>query len=130
MEIKLNTQQTARISATLMILAIAGMACGAAAGYQPSDTQDSAKMKHTNGQPVSARSVVFISAKSQVKGMVVKNSEDKSLGTIDDMIIDRGSGRIQYLVDHQGPDLIRPDQSEGPQDPCRRQALQEDLRRL
>jgi len=43
------------------------------------------------------RTLVFTSGK-KINGASVKNSDNKSLGSIDDLVIDRGSGQIDYVV--------------------------------
>lgn len=68
----------------------AGMSLGAGAYEPPKDMTGMSDTAHNRG-------VVFVSGK-KIHGMSVKNAEDKTLGTIDDMIIDRGSGMIRFLV--------------------------------
>src|SRR5262249_30406668 len=64
------------------------------AGFDP---PDDARKDARMGEGARTRDILFVSGKT-AQGMSVKGAEHKTLGTIDDMIIDRGSGRIRFLV--------------------------------
>jgi sporulation protein YlmC with PRC-barrel domain len=80
--------------AVLTVLATVGLAYAAPGALQPPEKP---RMTSPKGEPAQSRSEVFVAGK-KILGLHVKNAEDKSLGTVDDMIIDRGSGNIEYLV--------------------------------
>ncbi len=91
------------LSSALMSLTLAAIPVGAAYTMDPPDSsRDNRKAMREDGQPsIDSKNLVFVSG-AKVRGMTVKNGEDKTLGTIDDLIIDRGSGRIRHIVMKSG----------------------------
>jgi sporulation protein YlmC with PRC-barrel domain len=94
MHMRTHTRHTA-----LAVLAALGM--GSALLAQPPSDKPDHDGRKDGAQPdrstMSDRPMQFVSGK-KIHGLTVKNGEDKSIVSIDDMIIDQGSGRIQYLV--------------------------------
>lgn len=86
-------------SALSVVVAIAGLSCGSALAAQPdrADPSRDRRMRDADTQTMSTRGTNF-AAGTKMQGMSVKNTQGESLGSVDDMIIDRGSGSIRFLV--------------------------------
>lgn len=80
------------------ILVLCVGACCSLAAAQPGDR--ATPPTDAKGHPITpagAGPLMFVSA-HKAMGMSVKDNDDKTLGSIDDMIIDRGSGQVRYIV--------------------------------
>lgn len=92
--------QSTRTLSAAVALALAGLAMPLSAA-----TDDPPRDKHMQGDAARAfGGTSFVSA-DKIRGMNVKNSADESLGSITDLIIERGSGRVAYVVLKTGATL-------------------------
>lgn len=83
------------------LLAVVGSAMTPAAfAGTPQDATHPSRIQAPQA-PQSAENAMFIRV-AKARGMTVANSASESLGTIDDLVIDRGSGRVAYIVLRSG----------------------------
>lgn len=88
-----------------MLVLVAGLAMPAIA--QQSQKEQDARQRtqqpdaRSSNQPGQLRSLSLMTATDLI-GKDIKNIEGETLGSIDDAIVDRGSGRIAYLVVQSG----------------------------
>lgn len=64
---------------------------------QQPDRRDT--QQHAQGKQIERLSIVEA---SEIIGSEIQNAEDNSLGSIDDLLVDRGTGRISHIVVHSG----------------------------
>jgi len=79
------------------IFAMTGLALGLGAIGEPPDKDQPRDKTVERTRREDTRRMNFVQG-TKMTGLSVKNSEDKTLGSVDDMVIDRGTGRITYVV--------------------------------
>lgn len=90
----------ARISAATVLTSLLGVASIQAYPTDPA-AQGSPDQPPRMNDKAPGQGLMFVRG-SKVRGLEVKNAQEESLGTVDEMIIDRGSGRIRYLAIKSG----------------------------
>lgn len=94
----MRTQSFAGVVA-LSLITLAGQAIADDTNKQRSpDAGRPAGMRDDRRTAGASTGTQMFVAGDKIVGMDVKNSADESVGSIDDLIIDRGSGRIRYVV--------------------------------
>ena len=81
-------------SVTVVVATFAGSAISMA--EQPEKAAPTREMQDAT-RAARSQTLMFV-AGAKAMGMSVKSSDDKTLGTVDDLIIDRGSGRVRYII--------------------------------
>lgn len=87
-----------------MLVLAAGLALPAVAQEKTADKANKQQMQQPENRASQAKqlqSLSFVRATDLI-GKDIKNIEDESVGTIDDAIVDRGTGRISHLVIQSG----------------------------
>lgn len=94
----MQANKITRATAAIMIAAFAGTAISIA---EPPE-RDASGQEMSDGAKMTGSHPLMFVAGAKSLGMGVKNAEDKTLGSVDDLIIDRGSGRVRYVVVKSG----------------------------
>lgn len=89
-------QQTT--TAAIVIAALAGTCATVSAGSDQKARDGAAAKQHDHAV---AHRMIFLSAE-KVLGAGIINANDESLGSVDDLILDRGTGRVEYVVLSKG----------------------------
>lgn len=100
---KTLTKQTTRRTALTMIVA-AGTAAAGGLAYAATDAQSNERQDRYGNQDQTAREVRNLSfiRSSDLLGVDIRNDVDDDLGTIDEIIVNRGTGRIEHVVIREG----------------------------